>query len=232
MADDTLFSAIQTLAVIALPTLLAITCHEAAHGIVAYWLGDDTAYRQGRVTLNPVRHIDPFGSILMPLMLYFAAQGSMLFGYAKPVPINASRMRHPRRDMVLVALAGPGMNLLLATISAALGFAEPWIPSLAHDWVGGALWWSLHFNLVIALFNLLPVPPLDGSHLVVSVLPRSLAIRYSKLGRYGILVVLLVFFVLPQAGNLIGVSINPFAWLVLGPAEWLADGIVRIFGLS
>jgi Zn-dependent protease len=230
MGEPQLAQLIQTLAVIALPSLLAITCHEAAHGIVAYWLGDDTAYRQGRVTLNPVRHIDPFGTVILPLLLFMV--GHVLFGYAKPVPTNASRMRRPRRDMVLVALAGPGMNLLLATISAALYYALPWIPQMAYDWVKSTLEFSVIFNLVIGLFNLIPMPPLDGSHVVIGILPRPLAIRFAQLGRYGILVVLLLFFILPQLGQLLGVPFSPFAWLILGPAEWIANGIFRILGIS
>jgi Zn-dependent protease len=230
MADAQLSELIQTLAVIALPALLAITCHEAAHGIVAYWLGDDTAYRQGRVTLNPIRHIDPFGTVILPLLLFMVAH--VLFGYAKPVPTNASRMGSPRRDMVLVALAGPGMNLLLATISAALFYTLPWIPQIALDWVRSTLEFSVLFNLVIGIFNLLPVPPLDGSHVIVGILPRPLAIRFAQLGRYGILAVLLVFFILPQLGDLLGVPINPFGWLILGPAEWAASRIFHAIGLG
>ena len=230
MAETQLSELIQTLAVIALPALLAITCHEAAHGIVAYWLGDDTAYRQGRVTLNPVRHIDPFGTVVLPILLFLV--GHVLFGYAKPVPTNASRMRHPRRDMVLVALAGPGMNLLLATISAALFYALPWVPQLALDWVRNTLEFSVLFNLVIGLFNLIPMPPLDGSHVVIGILPRPLAIRFAQLGRYGILVVLLVFFILPQLGDLLGAPISPFRWLILDPAQWLEGVIFRMLGLS
>jgi Zn-dependent protease len=230
MADAQLSELIQTLAVIALPALLAITCHEAAHGIVAYWLGDDTAYRQGRVTLNPIRHIDPFGTVILPLLLFMV--GHVLFGYAKPVPTNASRMRSPRRDMVLVALAGPGMNMLLATISAALFYTLPLIPQIALDWVRSTLEFSVLFNLVIGIFNLLPVPPLDGSHVIIGILPRPLAIRFAQLGRYGILAVLLVFFILPQLGDLLGAPINPFGWLIAGPAEWLASRIFHAIGLG
>jgi Zn-dependent protease len=230
MVETQLAQLIQTLAVVALPALLAITSHEAAHGIVAYWLGDDTAYRQGRVTLNPIRHVDLFGTIILPLLLFMV--GHVLFGYAKPVPTNASRMRSPRRDMILVALAGPGMNLLLATISAALYYALPWIPHFALDWVHSTLEFSVLFNLVIGLFNLLPLPPLDGSHVVIGVLPRALAMRFALLGRYGILVVLLLFFILPQLGELIRVPINPFGWLILGPAEWIARGIFHMLGLG
>jgi Zn-dependent protease len=201
MADAQLSELIQTLAVIALPALLAITCHEAAHGIVAYWLGDDTAYRQGRVTLNPIRHIDPFGTVILPLLLFMVAH--VLFGYAKPVPTNASRMGSPRRDMVLVALAGPGMNLLLATISAALFYTLPWIPQIALDWVRSTLEFSVLFNLVIG--GLQPAAgaaarrrPRRRRHPAAAAWP----IRFARLGRYGYPGgACVVFFILPQLGG-------------------------------
>ena len=229
MPQQDLAHKLQELSVLALPVLLAITSHEAAHGIVAYWRGDDTAYRQGRVSLNPMRHIDPFGTIVLPILLYLT--GGFLFGFAKPVPTNAGRMRSPRSDMVLVALAGPGMNIGLAVLSAFLIHVVGWLPSVAQPWVFGALDASISINLILAVFNLLPLPPLDGSHVIVSLLPRPLAIRYASFGRYGILIVLALFFILPELAVRLGVDFNPFGWLIGGPAEWLYGLIWRMAGL-
>jgi Zn-dependent protease len=225
-----LTAAVQELSVLALPVLLAITSHEAAHGIVAYWLGDDTAYRQGRVSLNPMRHIDPFGTIVLPILLFLT--GGFLFGFAKPVPTNASRMRSPRRDMVLVALAGPGMNIALAVISALLFYVAIRLPDVARPWAMDVLQRSMGINLILAVFNLLPLPPLDGSHVVASLLPRPLAIRYAQFGRYGILIVLGLFFVVPMLTDRLGVDVNPFSWLIAGPAEWMYGLIWRMVGLG
>src|SRR5262249_44705366 len=136
---------IQLLAVAALPVLLAITSHEAAHGIVAYWLGDDTAYRLCPVTLNPVPHIDPFGTIVPPIMLLIS--GGFRCGFAKPVPTNSARLRSPRRDMVLVALAGPGMNIALAVLSALLIYVAALLPDVARPWAEEVLKASIYFNL-------------------------------------------------------------------------------------
>jgi Zn-dependent protease len=230
MPQHDLARALQDLSVLALPVLLAITSHEAAHGIVAYWLGDDTAYRQGRVSLNPARHIDPFGTIVLPILLYLT--GGFLFGFAKPVPTNASRLRSPRRDMVLVALAGPGMNIGLAVISALLIYGAIWLPAMARPWAIDVLQTSVTMNLVLAAFNLLPLPPLDGSHVVASLLPRPLAIRYASFGRYGILVVLALFFVLPEITVRLGYAIDPFAWLIGWPVEWMSGLIWRAVGLD
>jgi Zn-dependent protease len=229
MPQHDLTRALQDLSVLALPVLLAITSHEAAHGIVAYWLGDDTAYRLGRVSLNPLRHIDPFGTVVLPILLYLT--GGFLFGFAKPVPTNAGRLRSPRRDMVLVALAGPGMNIGLALLSAALVYLAIWLPAMARPWAIDVLQTSVTINLVLAMFNILPLPPLDGSHVIASLLPRRLAIRYSSIGRYGILIVLALFFILPQLTVRLGMPLDPFAWLIGRPVEWMSGLVWRIVGL-
>jgi len=230
MLHHDLARALQDLSVLALPVLLAITSHEAAHGIVAYWLGDDTAYRQGRVSLNPMRHLDPFGTIVLPILLYLTV--GFLFGFAKPVPTNAGRLRSPRRDMVLVALAGPAMNIGLAVLSAALVYVAVRLPSVARPWAIDVLQTSVSINLVLAVFNLLPLPPLDGSHVISSLLPRPLAIRYASFGRYGILIVLALFFIVPQLTVRLGMNFDPFTWLIAGPAEWLYGLIWRAVGLA
>ena len=180
---------VQTISTHAIPVLLAITLHEAAHGYTARQLGDDTAWQMGRVTLNPFPHIDLVGTVIMPLMLFFATSGQFLFGYAKPVPVDFSRLRHPKRDMVWVALAGPAVNLLQAFAWAVLiyllsgmGSDERFFLEMAQ---AGVL-----VNLVMFAFNLFPLPPLDGGRIVVGLLPMRLAIGFSHIERYGFFIVM------------------------------------------
>jgi Zn-dependent protease len=180
---------VQTVLIYALPVLFAITIHEAAHGYVARALGDNTAYMMGRVTLNPIKHIDPVGTILMPLMLYFATSGTFLFGYAKPVPINFAQLRHPKRDMIWVALAGPASNLAQALLWAllfagylAVGMHERFFLVMA---LAGVL-----VNLVMWAFNLFPLPPLDGGRILVGLLPWRAAAAVSRLEPFGFFIVL------------------------------------------
>lgn len=180
---------VQTVLVYALPVLFAITVHEAAHGYVARWLGDDTAYVQGRVTLNPLPHVDPIGTIAMPLLLYFATGGAFLFGYAKPVPVNFGRLRRPKRDMVWVALAGPGSNFVQAilwavlfTVLAGAGVQERFFLDMAK---AGVL-----VNLVMWAFNLFPLPPLDGGRILTGLLPPRAAWTFSRIEPYGFFIVL------------------------------------------
>ncbi|HVL76211.1 MAG TPA: site-2 protease family protein [Noviherbaspirillum sp.] len=180
--------AIQTLTVYALPLILAITLHEAAHAYAAKRLGDATAYMMGRMTLNPVKHIDPIGTIAMPLIL-FAVGSPFLFGYAKPVPVQFGNLRNPRRDMALVALAGPGANMVMAflwlvfaILLRVVGIDEPFFLRVAE---AGVL-----LNLVILAFNLFPVPPLDGGRVMTSLLPNRLAYRFAQLEPYGFFIVI------------------------------------------
>ena len=163
-----------------LPVLLAVTLHEAAHGYVAWRLGDDTAYRLGRVSFNPLRHVDPIGTVLLPALLLLL-HVPLLFGYAKPVPVRFDRLRHPRSGMVLVAAAGPGTNLLLAVVSTALLHLLPVLPEVASGWARITLVKSLYLNLVLAIFNLLPLPPLDGGRVAVGLLPRPLGAPLARL---------------------------------------------------
>lgn len=180
---------IQTVTIYALPVLFAITVHEAAHGYAARYFGDPTAERLGRITLNPLRHIDPIGTIAMPLLLYFATAGAFLFGYAKPVPVDFGRLRHPKRDMVWVALAGPAANLIQAIAWAAVGYLlvaggvqEPFFNGMAR---AGVL-----VNIVMFVFNLFPLPPLDGGRILVGLLPTRQAIAVSRVEPYGFFIVL------------------------------------------
>ena len=181
---------IEKVLIYALPVIFAITVHEAAHGYVARYLGDQTAWMMGRVTLNPVKHIDPIGTILMPLLLYFATSGAFLFGYAKPVPVNFGRLRHPKRDMIWVALAGPASNFIQAILWAlafvlmrAAGVEETFFLEMAR---GGVL-----VNLVMWAFNLFPLPPLDGGRVLAGLLPRGSAQDFlARIEPYGFFIVM------------------------------------------
>jgi Zn-dependent protease len=217
---------IQQLAIWALPVLLAITLHEAAHGFAALRLGDDTAYRLGRVTLNPLKHIDPFGTVIMPGILLLAG-APFLFGYAKPVPVNFRRLRDPKRDMVLVAAAGPGMNLALALASAIL--LRLWLDTTesSEGWASDTLKASLLLNLVLAVFNMIPLPPLDGGRVAVGLLPRGLAIPLARLERWGMFIVLGLL-ILPSLSQQLGFRIDVLGWLLDVPVRLLGDMIVRL----
>ncbi len=180
---------IQTVALYALPVLFAITVHEAAHGYAARHFGDNTAYMLGRITLNPIKHIDPVGTVLMPLLLYFATSGAFLFGYAKPVPVRFGNLRHPKRDMIWVALAGPGANLIQALIWGALlillqggGVNEVFFLKMCE---GGVL-----VNVVMFAFNLFPLPPLDGGRILVGLLPYRQAVQVSRVEPWGFFIVM------------------------------------------
>jgi Zn-dependent protease len=180
---------IQTIAVYALPVIFAITLHEAAHAYAAKYFGDATAYVQGRMSLNPARHIDPIGTILIPIVMFIATSGAFFFGYAKPVPVDWGNLRKPKRDMAWVALAGPAANLVmalmwlvLAIMLRALGVQEPFFIKMAQ----AGVW----FNLLIFAFNLFPLPPLDGGRIMTSMLPHRLAFKFAQIEPYGFFIVL------------------------------------------
>lgn len=190
---------IQTLAIYAIPVLLAITLHEAAHGYVARHFGDPTAYLAGRISLNPLRHVDPVGTILVPGAILVASKllggSAMLFGWAKPVPVDFSRLRHPKRDMLWVAAAGPGTNLLMAIGWAALLKLVGSIPENVYsEPMARMALAGIEINAVLMLLNLLPIPPLDGGRIAVSLLPHRLAWQFSKLEPYGLAILLLLLF--------------------------------------
>ena len=180
---------IQTIAIYALPVLFAITVHEAAHGYVARYFGDNTAYALGRVTLNPIKHIDPVGTIVMPLVLYIATAGTFLFGYAKPVPVQFGRLRNPKRDMIWVALAGPGANLIQALLWGVAFYllqgatlTEPFFTKMCQA--------GILVNVVMFVFNLFPLPPLDGGRILVGLLPYKQALLVSRIEPWGFFVVM------------------------------------------
>lgn len=215
---------IQTVAVYALPVLFAITLHEAAHAYAAKYFGDTTAYQQGRMSLNPVRHIDPFGTILIPIMMYFATGGAFLFGYAKPVPVDFSRLRNPKKQMAWVALAGPAANLFMAllwmifgTLLAALHMEEMFFMRMAQ---AGVL-----VNLVIFALNLFPLLPLDGGRIVTSMLPNKYAIPYARIEPYGffILIGLMLLHVLQYWLVPVMVIANIVLKLIVSPLNFLLN---------
>jgi Zn-dependent protease len=213
-----------------IPGIIAITFHEAAHGFVASKLGDDTALKAGRVTFNPLRHIDPFGTLLLPGFLLLM-RSSFMFGWAKPVPVNFFRLRNPKRDMVWVAAAGPGINLLLAYVSALLFHSVEFLPAFLSEWWAQNLLNSIQFNLILALFNMIPLPPLDGGRVAVGLLPRSLGRPLARLERSGMLILIAVLFLVPFTAAEFGYSINPIAWLLLPPFNLLFQAIVTLAGL-
>jgi Zn-dependent protease len=202
------------IAVTVIAAIGAIVLHEAAHGVAAWLLGDDTAKLAGRFSLNPLRHIDRVGTILLPGVLLISQlltihHVAFMFGWAKPVPVNAFRFRHPRQDMALVAAAGPLMNFVLAWLAALLLHATDVWPGAGGDIAEQFLEMFILTNLVLGLFNLLPIPPLDGGRIVVGVLPLGLAMRWAKLERAGIFLVLIGVFLLPQLMRQFGVEFDP-----------------------
>ena len=214
-----------------LPALIAITLHEAAHGYAALRLGDDTALRLGRVSMNPLRHVDPFGTILLPALLLLA-RAPFLFGYAKPVPVNFGRLRHPRRDMVWVALAGPGMNMVLALAAALLYHLMPLLPEWLGSWAGHNLRNAILLNVILAVFNMLPLPPLDGGRVAVGLLPRPLAWQLSRLEPYGMFILIGLIFLVPFLGSQLGMRVDPIAWVLRVPVDFMLDLVVRVAGLG
>jgi Zn-dependent protease len=212
-----------------LPVLLAITLHEAAHGFVAHYFGDDTAWQLGRVSLNPLRHIDPFGTFFLPALLLLT-HAPFLFGYAKPVPVKFGQLRNPRRDMIWVAAAGPVMNLALATAAALLLHTVEFLPAGIAQWVLRNLLNAISINVILAVFNLIPLPPLDGGRVAVGILPNVLAAPLVRLAPHGMWILIGALFLLPILAAQVGVDVNLFNQVITRPAAAIISTILRLTG--
>ncbi|HET7848980.1 MAG TPA: site-2 protease family protein [Pseudolabrys sp.] len=212
-----------------LPVLIAVTFHEAAHGYVARFLGDDTASRLGRVSLNPIRHIDLFGTIILPGLLLLA-RSPFLFGYAKPVPVNFRALRNPRMGMVLVAAAGPAMNIALAILAALSFHLLVYLPPTAARWTALNLKNALILNVVLAVFNLFPLPPLDGGRIAVGLLPGILAKQLARLERYGMAILIALLILLPLLGSRLGVDLGFVSHGIARATDAVLRVILRVTG--
>ena len=221
---------IYLLTIWAIPVIVAVTFHEAAHGYVAHLLGDSTAWRLGRVSFNPLKHIDPVGTVLLPGLLLLL-RSPFLFGYAKPVPVNFRALRHPRRDMVLVAAAGPVMNIALAVVAGFAFHLVAYLPSTSGLWLAENLRNALVLNVVLAVFNLFPLPPLDGGRIVTGLLPRSAAPAYARLEPFGIPILLLLIFVLPLLGARLGMDLGIITRGLAIATNTVINAILHLTGL-
>jgi Zn-dependent protease len=219
----------------AVPTIVAITLHEAAHGYAALAMGDDTARQAGRLSLNPLVHVDRVGTILLPGFLLISQlltihRVAFMFGWAKPVPVSDWRFRDPRRGMMVVAAAGPAMNFLLAWLGAVALYAAPYLAASLRDPFLLLIYYFLVANVALGLFNLLPIPPLDGGRIAVGLLPLPLARLWARVERGGILVVLLLIWVLPEASRAMGHPIDPVRALLSDVADPVLRAVVRLAG--
>ena len=217
------------LSVWVLPLIIAITFHEAAHAFVAYRLGDNTAWQLGRVSFNPLKHIDPFGTIVLPGILLLS-HSPFLFGYAKPVPVNFRNLNHPRLDMVWVALAGPVTNIALA-LAAALAFhILPFAPANTAQWIADNLKNAFLINIVLAVFNMMPIPPLDGGRVAVGLLPRPLAYPLSRLEPYGMLILIGLLILLPMLGTQLGLNLDVISAILRTLTGYVIRALLLVTG--
>jgi Zn-dependent protease len=212
-----------------LPLVIAITFHEAAHGFVAHHFGDNTAWERGRVSFNPLKHIDPFGTLIMPAILLLS-HSPFLFGYAKPVPVNFRALRNPRIDMVWVALAGPATNIALALFAATALHVVNYLPESAAQWLFDNLKNALVINVILAIFNMLPIPPLDGGRVAVGLLPRVLAAPLARLEPYGMLILIGILIVLPLAGSQFGLNLDVISAILRTSTSYVIRLILVVTG--
>ena len=227
--DPPLNETLYTISTWVIPAILAITLHEAAHGFVAYARGDRTAWQLGRVTLNPLKHIDPMGTVLLPGLLLLL-HSPFLFGYAKPVPVNFRALNNPRFDMVWVAAAGPATNILMAVAAGLLAHLAFLLPPAAEQWTVLNLENAILINVVLAVFNMIPLPPLDGGRVAVGLLPNVLARPLDRLEPYGMMILLGLLFILPLIGQQLGTNLNVVGWVLGQPVNYLMDLIIRVTG--
>lgn len=221
------FGMIYTASIWLLPVIIAVTFHEAAHGFAARLLGDDTAFRLGRVTLNPLKHIDPFGTILLPALLLLA-RSPILFGYAKPVPVNFRALRNPRRGMALVAAAGPATNIALAIFAALAFHFIIFLPPNIALWVANNLKNALVINVILAVFNMFPLPPLDGGRIAVALLPEVMGRSLARLEPYGMGILIGLLIILPLIGKQTGIDLSIVSHLINVATSAIIDFILRM----
>jgi len=214
-----------------LPVLISITMHEAAHGYVANLLGDDTAKKLGRVTLNPFKHIDRFGTVILPLILIII-KSPFLFGWAKPVPVNFHRLKNPLRDMVIVAIAGPVTNIALAIVAASLLSFMHNLSLSVYPWIIRTLVNFIFINIILAVFNMIPIPPLDGGRVAVGLLPKYFSYQLARLERYGLFIIIGALFILPLIGKEIGIPLKPIHWFIQSVSNFLFNIISALTGLQ
>ncbi len=225
-----MFDILYTASTWVVPIILAVTLHEAAHAYVADLRGDNTARNLGRVSVNPLVHVDRFGTIVLPSLL-FLLKAPFIFGWAKPVPVNFANLIHPRWDMIWVAAAGPATNIVLAILAALLSHLIVLSPQAAMEqWLFANAQNTMIINVVLAVFNLLPIPPLDGGRIVVGLLPPALAYYWAGLERFGLLIILGVLFLPALIGMVMGIELSVFSTLIEPPVSWLYRGILALTG--
>ena len=222
---------IYTASIWIVPVLISITMHEAAHGYTANLLGDDTAKKLGRVTLNPFKHIDKFGTVILPLLL-IVMKSPFVFGWAKPVPVKFYRLKNPLRDMMIVAIAGPVTNIALAFVAATMLSAMHNFTLMDNPWLVRTLANFFFINIILAVFNMIPIPPLDGGRVAVGLLPKVFSYQLARLERYGFFIIITALFILPLLGKEIGIPLEPIHWFIQSVSSFLISIIATTTGLQ